>query len=100
MKEYIKREDAIQAAKHAWAKGLEPSQYIECLPAAEVAEVRHGRWEKFSTASGIISRVRCSVCAGTQPLTFESMPYCPACGARMDKEDEHEAGRCRQTALP
>ena len=61
-------------------------------PAAEVAEVRHGRWEKFSTASGIISRVRCSVCAGTQPLTFESMPYCPACGARMDKEDEHEAG--------
>lgn len=61
------------------------------IPAADVAEVRHGRWEKFVTASGIISRVRCSVCAGTQSLKFENMPYCPTCGARMGKEDEHEA---------
>jgi hypothetical protein len=60
------------------------------IPAADVAEVRHGRWEKFVTASGIISRVRCSVCAGTQSLKFESMPYCPTCGARMDKEADHE----------
>lgn len=76
--------------------GLEPEE-IELLakqrtlPAADVAEVRHGRWEKFSITSGIISRVRCSVCAGTQPLTFENMPYCPNCGARMDKEAKHEA---------
>ena len=61
------------------------------LKAADVAEVRHGRWEKFVTASGIISRVRCSVCAGTQSLKFENMPYYPTCGARMGKEDEHEA---------
>ena len=60
------------------------------IPAADVAEVRHGRWEKFVTASGFISRVRCSVCAGTQSLKFESMPYCPTCGARMDKEADHE----------
>lgn len=65
-------------------------QNIMDLPAADVAEVRHGRWERVSTASGIISRVRCSVCAGTQPLTFENMPYCPTCGARMDEEDGHE----------
>lgn len=39
MDEYIEREVAIQAAKHAWAKGLEPSQYIEALPAADVVEV-------------------------------------------------------------
>lgn len=63
---------------------------IAHMTAADVAEVRHGRWEKFVTASGIISRVRCSVCAGTQSLKFESMPYCPTCGARMDKEDEHD----------
>ena len=37
--EYISREAAIEAVKHAWAKGLEPSQYIEILPAADVAEV-------------------------------------------------------------
>ena len=45
MDEYIKREEAIEAAKHAWEKGLEPSQYIEIIPAADVATVRHGRWK-------------------------------------------------------
>lgn len=39
MDEYIERSAAIEAAKHAWAKGLEPSQYIEALPAADVAPV-------------------------------------------------------------
>ena len=39
MDEYIGRAAAIEAAKHAWAKGLEPSQYIEALPAADVAPV-------------------------------------------------------------
>lgn len=28
----ISRKDAIDAVKHAWAKGLEPSQYIEIIP--------------------------------------------------------------------
>ena len=39
MAEYIEREAAIKAAKHAWAKGLEPTQYIEIVPAADVVEV-------------------------------------------------------------
>ena len=39
MAEYIERRTAIEAAKHAWAKGREPSQYIETLPAADVAPV-------------------------------------------------------------
>ena len=39
MGECIERSAAIKAAKHAWAKGLEPSQYIEALPAADVAPV-------------------------------------------------------------
>lgn len=39
MAEYIERSAAIKAAKHAWAKGLEPSQYIEALPAADVVQV-------------------------------------------------------------
>lgn len=38
-KEYIGREEAILAVRHAWAKGLEPTQYIEQIPAADVAEV-------------------------------------------------------------
>lgn len=39
MAEYIKREAAMRAARHAWGKGLEPSQYIEIIPAADVAPV-------------------------------------------------------------
>jgi hypothetical protein len=106
MKEYIDREATLnerpegrnpgQVGKEEYNKGWNDcrSAFYRCIsgmPAADVAEVRHGRWERVSTASGIISRVRCSVCAGTQPLTFENMPYCPTCGARMDEEDEHEA---------
>lgn len=91
MKEYIERVTALNALIRALGYCQCANDVITRIPAVDVAEVRHGRWEKFSTASGIVSRVRCSVCAGTQPLTFESMPYCPSCGARMDKEDEHEA---------
>ena len=39
MDEYIKREAAIEAVKHAWAKGLEPSQYIEIIPAVDAVPV-------------------------------------------------------------
>ena len=95
MKEYIERAMAF-AVLVDFPGELSPENIglavarkaIDALPATDVAEVRHGRWEKVSIASGIISRVRCSVCARTQPLTFENMPYCPTCGARMDKEDE------------
>ena len=38
-KEYIERDAAVSAVRHAWAKGLEPTQYIEEIPAADVVEV-------------------------------------------------------------
>ena len=90
MKEYIERVTALNALIRALGYCQCANDVITRIPAADVAEVRHGRWERVSTASGIISRVRGSVCAGTQPLTFENMPYCPTCGARMDEEDGHE----------
>lgn len=68
MAEYIERSAAIEAAKHAWAKGLEPSQYIEIIPAADVAPVVHGTWE----------------------LRHGSW-YCHNCGARMDGDDDAKA---------
>ena len=39
MYDYIKREYAIEAVNHAWAKGLEPSQYIEIIPAVDAVPV-------------------------------------------------------------
>lgn len=85
MAEYIERSAAIEAAKHAWAKGLEPSQYIEILPAANVAPVVHGRWE-FLGPNRIIKECMCgtcSVCKVRSKYIMNTM-LCPNCGAKMD----------------
>ena len=84
MSDYIKREDAISTVKHAWAKGLEPSQYIEIIPAADVVEVKHGKW-KVRTVRGE-AELYCSVC-GNSPNVIYAYEFCPFCGAKMDLED-------------
>lgn len=96
MGECIERSAAIKAAKHAWAKGLEPSQYIEALPAADVAPVVHGLWEKEPssfwrwTPSGavVVARTtyRCGLCGRG---TAVKSNYCPNCGAMMDGGNEN-----------
>ena len=80
---YINRGEAIEAVKHAWAKGIEPSQYIEDVPAADVAPVVHGRWEPGNPI--------CSVCGGDKFQDLDAdiwcdwlPPFCPNCGAKMD----------------
>lgn len=83
MTEYVEREAAIEAAKHAWAKGLEPSQYMEIIPAANVAPVRHGRWIDS------LARITpyCSACGHSHRCLIRTPNYCPNCGAKMDLED-------------
>lgn len=89
MAEYIERSAAIEAAKHAWAKGLEPSQYIEALPAADVAPVVRGRWEHLGGDEWC-----CSACGFV--ITTEgswdkpTKKYCEDCGAKMDGGDNTE----------
>ena len=97
MAEYIERSAAIEAAKHAWAKGLEPSQYIEILPVADVAPVVHGRWIcEWDTDLGITT-VICSRCKDAREVRgcyvstggegmYDEDAYCPHCGAKMDGE--------------
>ena len=63
MAEYIDKEAAIEAAKHAWAKGLEPSQYIEIIPSAEVVDV-----------------VRCRNCIGRSTWYNDAEYGCAVCG--------------------
>lgn len=88
-KEYIGREEAILAVRHAWAKGLEPTQYIEQIPAANVVEVRHERWEKHG------SKWQCTGCKVL--MSIDGTPqenllyYCPNCGAYMMGENN---GKC------
>ena len=86
MAEYIGRDAAIEAAKHAWAKELEPSQYIEILPAADVAPVVHGRWMKRRNGGTLCSRCGHYTQYKGQVLDMSEAIACPWCGAKMDGE--------------
>ena len=59
---------------------------VDAQPAADVAPVRHGRW----SSNGIA--IVCSECGKAYGIVEIFAHYCPWCGSRMDKEDEHEAG--------
>ena len=85
--EYITKSEALSAIKQAFEKGERPSLYIKCIPAADVAPVRYGRWVSVPHK---LARV-CSVCNRDEPYKFADIDadvydYCPNCGAKMDKK--------------
>ena len=86
--EYIDKHDAIDAARHAWAKGLEPSQYIELIPSADVRQVVRGQW----IYKGFEKGWECSICGSGCLLNLESdfhkSDFCPHCGADMKEDKE------------
>lgn len=103
MKEYITKAKVIEAIEKAVAPEITTigdyetigvftresiEQIVSNLPAAEVAEVRHGRWDAASDGDGVV----CSEC-GTDFCTMihetEKFRFCPNCGAHMDKEAEN-----------
>ena len=93
MKEYIERAAVEEMLENAQL--ISDGEYcgyctedvnLGSIPAADVAEVRHGRWSDDGVCSG----------CGFDAMYYKGIPaqvytdYCPSCGARMDKEDEHE----------
>ena len=100
-KEYIDREEALSAIKQAFEKGERPSLYIKCIPAADVVEVRHGRWrfgkdlpDSFGSINKNKYHLYCSECRNQafnnttdNDCDFDmDTPFCPWCGAKMDGE--------------
>jgi hypothetical protein len=87
----ISRKEAIDAVKHAWAKGLEPSQYIEIIPSVPAVPLVHGKWISSDQREEELISGICSHCRW-EAHYFEDdvsgMPYCPNCGARMDLEEQ------------
>ena len=102
MDEYIKRDavhDLVRSlTKYAWASPVRNERRVtvdtddvqfgvDKIPSADVAPVRHGRWE---------CNKPCPVCGGDR---FEGLdadiwadwepPYCPNCGAKMDGGTEN-----------
>ena len=95
MAEYIKRDYAVDAVLDVYCDT--PDIDLSCekfeaairkIQAADVAPVRHGRWEEWDDGFGG-TYYHCSVC-GEDWCTIDGTPaengmrYCPQCGARMD----------------
>lgn len=98
-KEYIGREEAILAVRHAWAKGLEPTQYIEQIPAADVAPVVQGRWQSYESSRYVgvdgkgnpkYRNIRIYYCSQCGHCSIIRTKGCPNCRAKMDKEEANE----------
>ena len=78
MGEYIDRE-ALRAKISPWLDGTVLVMSVQALdeaPAADVAEVRHGKW-KF------LKNWDCFVCSECSFEHANYSRYCPNCGARM-----------------
>lgn len=64
---------------------------VECLPAADVAPVVHGRWEKYFHSYFGRHQCVCSECKDDdywkKYFCYGNEHYCPHCGAKMDGEE-------------
>lgn len=91
MSEYIDREAAIawfMPYAHA-GESIDADVVIsdiKGMKAADVAPVRHGRWEVVVGSDGKEHMV-CTGCRKQQDLTGV-FSYCPNCGCRMDGGDD------------
>lgn len=103
MKEYIERAAALDICQKEYEERLRMADYcgdtvawniggvIKGIPAADVAEVRHGRWE-FLGPNNLNRECMCGTCSvcHVRSKYIVNTAICPNCGARMGKEDEHE----------
>ena len=86
---YIERDAVIRAVMAAkWVDGSDGAMAMEIVaspPAADVAPVVHGRWER--DADGDWYCTNCdevvAICESGRERTYRK-PYCPNCGAKMD----------------
>ena len=63
--------------------------YIDSEPAADVAEVVHGRWIHTDLAAHWLGKDECSECTYHEKdrSDLSHFNYCPNCGAKMDGGD-------------
>ena len=104
MSDYIKREDVVNLGvmmqTHLWTRE-QTYNAIFCLPSADVAPVRHGRWVdvdrmQMHDLHGVLTWGNSFKCTECQFKTFAveghitQYKYCPNCGAKMDEGEDNE----------
>lgn len=98
MSDYINRDELLKIRPFTCYMGLSVSEYdegfLDCadeareaiknLPAADVAEVKHGNWEIKTVREE--PQLYCSECGDSPGILYE-YKFCPHCGVKMDLED-------------
>lgn len=99
MSEYIERKAAVGKLmpiyksaslrnRNVFSTARKCLEAVENIPAADVEEVRHGRWEDRREHDGEWYCAACgeemTICSCGKDKTWE-YAYCPNCGAKMDE---------------
>ena len=100
MAEYVKREYAVDAVLDVYydtpdidLSGEKFEAAIFKIPPADVAPVRHARWDDSGryTFPGGGTAVRCTECGCAlteSEYRLNNWNYCPVCGAKMDGDKD------------
>ena len=96
MSKYVNAADVAEkiAEKHGIRIADLCDTFVD-IPAADVAEVQHGRWICINKGYG---EYECSVCHGVDSNCSDyygshavtEQEFCPNCGCKMDKEEPNE----------
>ena len=94
MAEYIEREAVINQLRecdgtpheiaYTYPVYEDLEQFVESLPAADVAPVVRGRWDLLDDAGSKIVKWNCDKC---NRISTSKTDYCPNCGARMEESE-------------
>ena len=76
-----------------WIPEHEIGAMLDYFPAADVQEVRHGKWEwnesiKTEDMDGWFIDEQGYVCSECGFIGVDNFNYCPSCGAKMDEVEE------------
>ena len=95
MKEYIERAAALDVVKRTSGDYVAAWSEIAHIPAADVAEVRHGRWE-FLGPNRLIKSCMCGTCSvcHVRSKFISNIAICPTCVAHMDVEIKMDTNSC------
>ena len=84
MAEYILKQAALDALRtEGITRNMRAYKKVQDIQAADMAPVRHGRWDK-----PLDKRRKSSFCCSEcKKLSYVSWDFCPNCGAKMDGEE-------------
>ncbi len=99
MIKYVNADKMLEEYEHSIYDTTDLAEMLYYMPAADVVEVRHGRWEKTGTKRYyndndmmyVDFELKCSCCGKLKWMSEQQQPidnYCPNCGAQMDLEEK------------